>query len=737
MLSFPARFDKKLMKEMLEQKLLKLMKRVDYRPLNKSELARALEVDSQVLKRLENAGVLHAAKKGRFTLCEADEQTFVGTYRKRGRDGELVRAKEAGEKAVRMGPVIIPEGFSDTAMDGDRVLVRLRRARTEDRHWLKHLPPSKQEKMRERFANEPPRLEGEVIRVLERGSRRLVGTLRGQGGWATLEPDEARLPKRIELPEGMPAGAKAGYKALVRIVEWESVSTAPKGELVKVLGPADQPGVDVLSIIHKHGLPTVFPDDVLAEVERISEVIDDKILADREDWRDVEVITIDPHDARDFDDAIAVKELESGGWELAVHIADVSHYIHPGSALDREAQIRGNSVYMVDRVLPMLPEKLSNGICSLCPNQERLTFCAVLQFDSLGERTASRFAPAVIRSQRRLAYEDACSILKDRDSDDAMTVLLNRAWKLASILRKRRYRLGSLDLDFPETKVILDERGRPKEIRVVEHDESHQLIEEFMVAANEAVAETILKARRPSLYRIHEDPDPNKLLEFREQILRHGYHVGDLSNRSVLQGFLKKLRDQPDEPVLKLGLLKSLKRAAYHADSLGHYGLAKEHYTHFTSPIRRYTDLVVHRVLRSLLQPEMNHVTPAYKVVGEIAEHLSKTEHLAAKAELESKRLKVTEYFEGLAAKEGPPRRFEVMVTEVRRMGLFVEIIGFGTRGLIRVSDLSEDHYYRYEPQHRRFRAGKGRVYQVGDRVEAELIRVDGKRGFIDLRPVI
>ena len=260
--------------------------------------------------------------------------------------------------------------------------------------------------------------------------------------------------------------------------------------------------------------------------------------------------------------------------------------------------MRGNSVYLVDRVLPMLPEKLSNGVCSLRPDENRLTFCAVLQFDAEGARTGCRFTQAVIRSQHRLAYEDAFAILKGGERHDhPVKKLLDRAWKLASILRQRKIGNGSLDLDFPETKVILNDQGRPTEIRVVENDESHQLIEEFMLAANEAVAETILKGQRPSLYRIHEAPDPDKLLEFREQILQHGYHVGDLTNRSVLQGFLKKLRGQPDEPVLKLALLKSLKRAAYHEDSLGHYGLAKEHYTHFTSPIRRYPDVMVHRLV--------------------------------------------------------------------------------------------------------------------------------------------
>ncbi len=745
------------MKEIMEQELLDYMRRADYRPLNKSELARALEVPSndraelrQLLKKLEHEGTILRAKKGRFVLREADEQTLMGTYRRSPgwRDGELAVAR--GETAgggdgasthrVRLHHVVIPAGHEATALHGDRVLVRLRRATPEAPHWLKHLPKDKQERLRARYEARPDRLEGEVIKVVERVPRRIVGTLSGEGSWATIAPDDPRYPDRIDLPGGLPQGAEAGYKALATIVSWESVRRRPEGEILRVLGPADAPGVDVLSIIHKHGLPTEFPDEVLAEAEEIAPGLDEASLAEREDWRDVEVITIDPFDARDFDDAIAVKPLPNdGGWELAVHIADVSHYVQPRSALDREASKRGNSVYLVDRVLPMLPEALSNGICSLRPNEDRLTFCAVMRFDSGGRRLSARFCPAVIRSQKRLTYEEAFDRLQKKEPGDTVTALLERAWELASVLRRRRFRAGSLDLDFPESKVILDEKGRPTEIRVVENDRSHQLIEEFMLAANEAVAETILRSGRPSLYRIHDEPDPDKLLEFRESVLTHGYNIEDLTHRSELQKLLQQLRGQADEPVLKLGLLKSMKRAAYHADSLGHYGLAKEHYTHFTSPIRRYTDLVVHRVLRHLLNHSNSEgATPhsSYKAMGEMAKHLSQTERAAAEAESETKRLKVMQFFER-RSRENPPARLEAVVTDVARLGLFVELVGYGTRGLIRAHDLPGDRRYRYDPRGLRFDGGKGRVFQLGDRLEVEIVRVDQSRGFIDVRPVL
>ena len=743
MLSREASFDKQVMNELIEEKLLELLRQRDYRPQNKSELSRALELESKdrpllraCLKRLEGVGTVLKAKKGRYVLQESSAQTLVGIFRKRPRGGELIVAKSEGagpKVAVKRLP--IAQGHEDTALEGDRVMIRLRRPAEGAPAWLKHLPKDKQEKLRQRFQEEPPRLEGEVINVLERSSRKLVGTLTAGEGWVTLAPDDDQLPKRIDLPGASLEGAMSGHKALARIDSWESLGQSPQGTLLKVLGRPDAPGVDVLAIIHKHGLPTEFPEAVSRVAEAIVGDISEDALAGREDWREAEVLTIDPFDARDFDDAIAVKALEDGGWELAVHIADVSHYVTPGSVLDREAERRGNSVYLVDRVLPMLPEALSNGICSLRPDEDRLTFCAIMTFDANGNRLAARFAPAVICSQQRLTYEEAYDRLKGRGPDDTITACLQRAWKLASLLRKRRVASGSLDLDFPETKVILNEAGKPREIRVVENDESHQLIEECMLAANEAVAETILKAATPSLYRVHEDPDPEKLLEFRESASRHGFQVGDLTHRANLQRLLKAMRGHPSEYVLKLGLLKSMKRAAYHADSLGHYGLAKVHYTHFTSPIRRYTDLVVHRILRRLLVKEDQTPTPSYGEMSELGQHLSRTERLAAEAEQDTKRLKVMEYFER-RSRDVPPPRFEVVVTEVSRMGLFVEMLGFATRGLIRMADLPGEGHYRYDARQLCVSTKKGKTYQVGDQFEAVLFRVEQKRGHLDLRPL-
>ncbi len=729
-----------------EDTVLTYMGRPDYRPLNKSELARALQVPPkqraglrETLRTLESTGTILKGKKGRFSLPSAEEGTVVGIFRSfRNRGGELIPTDHQAHRCqLSKGQrVQILENHVGTALDGDKIVVRLRRA--EEPHWLKHLPPAQQEKMKAKFAHES-RLDGEVMRVLERPERKIVGTLKLKGAQASLQPDNDQLPKRIELPDGVPNEACDGDKVIATIDSWESVRTSPIGRLLKVLGSPNQPGVDILSIIHKHGLPVEFPEDVLAEAEATPEVAaTEDALAGREDWRHREVITIDPFDARDFDDAIAVTALDDGGWELAVHIADVSHYVRTGSAMDREAKRRGNSVYLVDRVLPMLPEALSNGICSLNPDEERFTFCALMRFDAKGKRGKTRFFPAVIRSQKRLSYEQAIALMKGNVSeseDPAISTLLKRAWALASKLRQQRFKNGSLDLEFPETKIILNELGKPTDMRVVEYDASHQLIEEFMLAANEAVAEATLRSEQPALYRIHEDPDPDKLTDFRDIALAHGLAVGDLSHRSELQNALKAIRGRPDEYLLKLAFLKSLKRAAYSAQSLGHFGLAKAHYTHFTSPIRRYTDLVVHRVLRKILRLNDQANTPNQKRLVEIADHLSRTERTAAEAESESKRLKVIEYFESLSL-QSPPRQFQAVIVEVARIGLFVEIIGLQTRGLIRLGDLPGNQRYRYEPSRMRYAAGKQQVFQLGDTLDVELARVDRQRGFIDFRVI-
>src|SRR5437667_12725575 len=390
----------------------------------------------------------------------------------------------------------------------------------------------------------------------------------------------------------------------------------------------------MLSIIRKYHLPTEFPSDVLDEADGISEKIDVRQLDGREDLRNEFIVTIDPDDARDFDDAIHVETIDHGGWRLGVHIADVAAYVEPQSALAREARRPANVVYLPERVIPMLPERLSNGVCSLNPGVDRLTHSAFIHFDRNGVARNARFARSVIRSAHRLTYKQAYAILSSPPRDQ-LGERLHLAWELASLLRRKRFEHGALDLDFPEVKVWVDKQGHPMKLERVENDESHQLIEEFMLAANEAVARELKNRAIPTIYRIHEDPDPEKLAEYREFILSFGYKVGDLSHRKEVQRFLASIRGKPEEQALKIGLLKSLKRARYAAQPLGHYGLAKANYLHFTSPIRRYADLVVHRSLGRDTAAR-RHDQLGMAEIASIDEHISTTERNAADAEIDA-----------------------------------------------------------------------------------------------------
>ena len=463
----------------------------------------------------------------------------------------------------------------------------------------------------------------------------------------------------------------------------------------------------------------------------------------REDLRHELIITIDPDDARDFDDAINVERTANGGWRLGVHIADVSHYVRTGGTLDREALERGNSVYLADRVIPMLPERLSNGVCSLKPRVDRLTFSAFIDFTSAGKIKHARFARTIIHSKARLTYKQAYAVLSGKPVDpvparvpDKTDVIvpevaeqLRTAWELASLLRKNRFQAGSLDLDFPEVKVWLDENGKPVRLEKIENDISHQLVEEFMLAANEVVAREIKQRTLPSVYRVHDNPDPERLKEFRELALAYGLQAGDMTNRAEVQKLLQKIRGLPEEYALKLAFLKSLKRAVYGTEPIGHYGLAKVNYTHFTSPIRRYADLVVHRVLAQITATKQ--VRPAIKELPEIAEHISTTERTAADAEKESVKLKKLEYLMA-QMRNRKPEAFDAVIIDIKSFGLIVELPLVILTGVVPVSSLQDD-FYVFDPVRLSFTGRRKRkVYRVGEKLRVMVDRVDARKQQVD-----
>jgi len=534
------------------------MRRADFRPGNKSELARTLGIVSKdrarfrdALNELEANGEIVCGKKSRYRLpgavTETADTSITGTIRfspnERRRSGFFTPDPEIAANAPSLrnldGTVHVPARYCATAMDGDRVAVKL--AKKPAPRWHKH-----SRKHRNRAAAGGNAMEARVAKILQRKHLEIVGTYLKHGKYAHLQPDNPRLPGKWNLSSVI-EGARHGDKVIAEFEGWDSQRIPPRARMIDVLGAPDAPGVDILSIIHRYGLPTEFPHAVLEEAEAIDETIHPAELENREDWREREVFTIDPGDAKDFDDAISVTRLsdhDGGGWELAVHIADVSHYVKPGSALDKEAKKRGNSVYLADRVIPMLPEKLSNGVCSLKPDVERMTHAVVMRFSDDGKMRKARFTSAVIRSCRRFAYEDAYEYLAlpgkkpkatESPEEEKLAKHLNRAWQLAALLRKRRFKAGSLDLDFPEVRAVLDDNGVAIGVKRTENDESHQLIEEFMLAANEAVAKQTKNEAAPSIYRIHEDPDPEKLFDFAEQARGFGHKAGDVTVKAELQ----------------------------------------------------------------------------------------------------------------------------------------------------------------------------------------------------------
>jgi ribonuclease R len=700
----------------IREQILGLLARKDYRPLNRIDIARELGLTSagrvalrKSLSELERAGEIARIRKNRYVLpAEADLVTGKLSIHQVGY-GFL-----APEMPVGPDIFIAAENIG-TAMHGDRVVARI--ARDEPYRRIKG------------------RREGRVIRILERAHDTIVGTLQRSRNFYYVVPDDPRIVHDVyvgQVSNFTLATSKVvpqvGDKVVVRLEAWESRHVNPEGEIIEVLGPASAPGIDMLSVIRKYHLPTEFSKDVRDQVKGIAETIDARQLDGREDLRKEFIVTIDPDDARDFDDAINVEKIGSG-WRLGVHIADVAAYVEPDSPLDREARRRGNSVYLPDRVVPMLPEQLSNGVCSLNPEVDRLTHSVFIQFDKHGTAKSARFAHSVIRSARRLTYKQAYAILTAPPTDQ-LAERLHIAWELAALLRRKRFEHGALDLDFPEVKVWVDKEGRPVKLERVENDESHQLIEEFMLAANEAVARELKKRGIPTIYRVHENPDPEKLAEYREFALGFDYKVGDLTHRAELQRLLASVRGKPEEQALKVGLLKSLKRARYSPQPLGHYGLAKANYLHFTSPIRRYADLVVHRALgrdgpqgrpaRSASAPYRADVAQ----VASIAEHISATERTAADAEIDATQMKKLEFFQRQLDTRNP-QIFRATIVDVRNYGLMVELPDALVTGLIHVSSLMDD-FYLFDPARRQLIGRRSRKrFSVGDELSVFVVRVD------------
>jgi ribonuclease R len=687
----------------------------NYQPLDEKALARKLRVPPEEAAAF-TAFLSEEEKAGR--IMQVRHSLYVLPKRLGFCVGRLQMNERGFGFLVPIDPAepdfYIAGEDTGTAFHGDLVLARLKEQR----------PGRGQRGGRQGDS----RLRGEVVKVLQRKRRQLVGTLNKTPMFYYVVPDETRIPHDISVPapDGTPP---LGQKVVVELKEWPDRRKPPEGIITEVLGAPDAPGVDLLSIIRKHDLPTSFPEKVEQEAAGIAALIPAAEIARREDFRKIFTLTIDPDDAKDFDDALSYRILPNGDFEIFTHIADVSHYVFPGSALDVEARARGNSVYLVDRVIPMLPEKLSNGICSLQPQVDRLVKTAVITLDRHGAIKTFRFAAGIIHSAKRFTYQEAFAQLR-KPPTTPLARQLHDLNGMAQTLRKRRFAKGALDLDFPEVKVRVDDLGIPTHLEKTENDISHQLIEEFMLLANEVVALELKRRNRPGLYRIHENPDPDRLQEFRAQAKSMGFPCGDLTQRGEIQKLLNRVRNQPGESVVKIGLLKSLKRAMYSPKPLGHYGLAKLNYTHFTSPIRRYSDLVVHRVLfgHGRETADFN-----YDGLSRLALHLSNTERSAAEAEQESVKLKKLEYFDR-QAHATKRTSFQALIQEVRSSGLLVQLPEFVIQGMVPLSGLQGDLFV-FNPQRLELHGQRTKIIlRAGQSLQVEVAKVDLGRHQVDFQ---
>lgn len=687
------------------------MRSEEYKPMNEGEILVALDLDIKdadlllkTLQSMEKEGLVVKNRKGRYGLPER-MNLIVGRLEGHPR-GYAFLIPDNPE----MEDVYVGLGNLNGAVHGDRVIVR------------------------PLFKPSGGRLEGEVVRILKRASTKVVGTIECGKQFAFVTPDDKRFYFDIFIPKDATAGAQTGQKVVVGITRWPEGRRNPEGRVIEVLGYGDEPGIDVLAVIKKYDLPLEFPEKVLRQAEQIPEEISEEELEGRLDLRKEKIVTIDGEDAKDLDDAVSVKRIP-GGYRLGVHIADVSYYVREDTPLDKEARKRGCSVYLVDRVIPMLPPKLSNGICSLNPRVPRLTMSVIIDFDENAKVKSYQITPSVIQTCERMTYTAVNKILEENDQEtikryDYLVEDFKLMEELAAKLNRKRFERGSLDFNFEEAKVILDENGRPVEIRKEHRGIGERIIEEFMLAANEVIAEHMYWLKVPFVYRVHEIPDMEKMYALQEFLHNLGYSIKGIKNikPKALQQILEAVKGKPEERVVSTVLLRSLKRAHYSEENLGHFGLASHYYTHFTSPIRRYPDLVIHRILREQMEGGLTEERVEYlnESLGRIAKHSSERERIAEEAERETVELKMVEY---MAEKVGEV--FVGIISSVTPFGFFVELENT-VEGLVHVSTL-EDDFYRFDEKSITLRGERTKkVFRIGDRVRVKLARVNKDERQID-----
>ena len=701
------------------EQILEFMREESYKPLTITELEQVFELkDSsefkdfvRMLNYMEEQGLIVRTRTNRFGVPER-MNLLKGRIHMNAKGFAFFTPETEG-----IGDIYISQVDLNGAMNGDLVLVRLH-STTSGTHP-----------------------EGAVIRIIERGITQTVGTYIDEKHYGIVISDDKRFLHDIFIPKAASKGAVDGHKVLVQITKYPDGRQSVEGEVIEILGHKNDPGIDILSIIYKYGIPAQFPEEVLEQAEQIPDEIPEEEIARRKDLRDKTIVTIDGEDAKDLDDAVTVERLENGNYLLGVYIADVSYYVPENTPLDREAFERGTSVYLVDRVIPMLPHRLSNGICSLNPDADRLVIGCEMEISPDGEVVSHEIFEGVIRSKQRMTYTDVRKILVDKDEEtikkyEPLVPLFQLMEELALTLRKKRMERGAIDFDTKEAKVIVDEDGTPTDVVLRERTIAENIIEEFMLRANETIAEHFHWLRLPFIYRIHEEPDPDKLERFLQFITNFGYVVRGTANTvhpRALQMLLDEVRGEPEEAVISTVMLRSMQQAKYDPNSLGHFGLATKFYTHFTSPIRRYPDLIVHRLIRTyLFENKMDIDTQNYwnERLEDIARHSSEMERRADEAERETDEMKMAQFMENKIGET-----FEGIISGVTNFGIFVKLPNT-IEGLVHVSHLTDDYYHYDERQYAMIGERTGNVFRIGDIIEVRCIGANAEERSVDFEIV-
>lgn len=693
-------------------KVLGVVGRADYKAQTLKALAKRLEIGAEEYSGFRSA-VKTLIREGRLELGKdkslrkpGAEGALIGLFRRSAKGFGFVRLKNARDKADQ---IFIPANASKDASSGDEVVVKITK----------------------RPKGPGTSAEGRIIQVLARASGLFVGTYyeREEGGFVKV--DGTTFSDAVYVGDPGAKGAKPGDKVAIEIVRYPTPFQAGEGVISEVLGARGQPGVDTLSVIRAFSIPDVFDDATLDEAREQARHFSEDDVKGRVDLREVLTVTIDPATARDFDDAISLSRDEQGFWSLGVHIADVSHFVQPGSNLDQTARLRGTSVYLPDRVIPMLPEVLSNSLASLQAGRTRYTMSALIEFNAEGVRTDAKFARTAIRVDHRFSYEQAFAVMQNPGSAHEgvrleVAALLDRMLTLARILRARRFERGALELNMPEIEIDLGEQGEVVGAHLAVNDASHQVIEDLMLAANEAVAKHLTDREVGFLRRAHGDPEPRKLMAFAEFARSLGFKIESPQSRFELQRVLREAAEKPEAYAVHFGLLRSLKQASYTPEPEGHYALASENYCHFTSPIRRYPDLQVHRQLGALIDGKKPRSNLDELLV--LGEHCTRTERRAETAERELIKIKLLTYLETRLGEI-----FKAVVVGVEAFGLFCRLLEVPAEGLVHVTSLGNDYFYHEAETHTLIGRRSGRRHRLGDQVEVKIVRVDVDRRELDL----